>query len=124
MKLELANYSVTPKVVLSNTPTEITIKPRGAHAAFDGNASYNIRFIPMEQSIAPLPATNHPSVSVTPKNGALTFVHAFPGEQAHVMLITLNDSVVIELLIYSLLPDLYAKRPYKGDIHVHSHYSD
>ncbi len=123
MKAELANYKVTPKVFQADVSTTVTIRPRGNHARFDDTKSYLVRFIPMEQSVEPLNDEAYQSVNVTPKDGILTFTHSFSGEQMHLIRV-IGESNTIEFTVFSLLPDLYARRPYKGDLHVHSYYSD
>lgn len=124
MKRELADFKITPKIVQTNVETTITIAPRGNHAKFDDSKSYLIRFVPMEQAIDPLPDENFEHVTVTPKDGALKITHSFCGEQMHLIRVICDDKSLFNFPIYSLLPDLYAKRPYKGDLHVHTNYSD
>lgn len=124
MKRELADYKVTPKVVLANIPTTITIAPRGYHAKFDDTKEYTIKFITMEHSIEPTPQEGYEGVTLTPKNGILSFTHSFPDEQMHTLRVMLEDTFVIDFTIFSLFEDLYSKRPYKGDLHTHSCQSD
>ena len=65
---------------------------------------------------------------VIPENGRIRITTVFEGEQEHVFLLESicgdKKRVVGDFRVYSLLPDLYALRPYKGDFHMHSHYSD
>lgn len=150
MKALLANYEVRPGVVPSGEKAVVRIIPRGRHARFDDqihtqrNSSpfpfepkvfepdrtveYRIYFLPMQQSMEPKPLSVCESVVVRPsEDGALEFEHIFRGEQEYKLVITDPKNEGKELLrlsIYSLLPDLYGRRVYRGDLHVHSYYSD
>ncbi len=124
MKRELANFKVTPTVVASEVMTEIHIAPRGDHAKFDDTKTYTVRFVPMEESIEPRTDDQLPFVEVKPQDGCLVFSHNFPGEQMHLLRVMVEGKTLYNFRIYSLLPDLYKKRPYKGDLHVHSYHSD
>ena len=52
----------------------------------------------------------------------------FEGEQEHVLFVEeiwgKNRRSVGEFRLYSAQPDLFGRKPYKGDIHMHSHRSD
>lgn len=124
MKRELADYKIVPKVVKADEETVIKIIPRGAHAKFDDSKEYLIRFVHMEQSIEPLSDEYYKNTLVKPQNGVITIKHTFPKEQMHLLRVILDGRRLFDFSIYSLYEDLYNKRPYKGDFHVHSYYSD
>jgi hypothetical protein len=127
MKTELTNYEIFPKMVPSGEITEITVRPMGAHVEFCEDIEYTIRFLPMTESIEPEPENEYESIGTRPCGGVLRFAHAFPGEQEHYVRILKPgepQECVVTLSVYSLLPDLYSRRPYRGDFHAHSCRSD
>ncbi len=126
MKLLLENYTVFPCVVRSGENTTVTIAPKGKHAAFEAGRAYTVRLMPMEHSIEPLPNTAFPSVTVTPVDGVLRFSYVFTGEERYQIRV-LPDPDLPEHLrfdVFSLSDELYALRPFHGDLHVHTMYSD
>ncbi len=124
MKRELADYKVTPKVVRADTPTVITIVPRGYHAKFDDTKTYVIKMIAMEHSIEPCPEDDYDGVTVAPNNGTLSFTHSFHDEQMYLLRVELDSVTSIDFSIFSVFEDLYNRRPYKGDLHLHTCNSD
>ncbi|MDP3176964.1 MAG: hypothetical protein Q8M76_03600 [Spirochaetaceae bacterium] len=127
MKTELQNYSIFPKVVPAGRSVRIRIAPRGAHAAFDPEAEYLLRFMPLQENVEPLGLEAYPSAVLRSEGGELSFERAFVGEQEHyVRIYRLPDRKVetVQLSLYSLPPDLYERRPLRGDTHAHSSYSD
>ena len=150
MRVQIANYEVRPGVVPSGEKATVRIIPRGGHARFDDQihaqrknspfqfepevferdvtAEYRIYFLPMQQTMEPKPITVCDSVLVSPKeDGSLLFEYTFQGEQEYKLVITdpkKDGRELLRLSIYSLLPDLYGRRVYRGDLHVHSYFSD
>lgn len=124
MKRQLADYRVIPRVVQSGAESFITIQPRGYHANFDDNKSYELSFVPMEHSNTYLMGQEYESISVKPQNGAITFRHTFEGEQLQLVRVLLDGVQQQDFYLYSLEEDLYRRRPYKGDLHAHSCHSD
>jgi len=130
MKHELANYEIFPKIIASDTTTRLTISPLGSHAAFTLDTSYLVRFLPMCETREG-EKSEYESVILQSKDGSLTFEHAFPGEQAHIIRVFRlpirdegKDRPVGNFMVYSLQPDLFALRPFKGDFHAHTCESD
>lgn len=153
MRKEIADYEVRPGVVLSGRTTRVKIIPRGGHAKFndrihnltwddksspfpfrpelsapDQEVRYTLYFLPMQESLDPQPMTAYQSVTVMPQeDGSLVFEHAFTGEQEYKLVImdpADSKKQMLRLSIYCLLPDLYGKKAYRGDLHVHSYFSD
>jgi hypothetical protein len=127
MKHELTNYEVFPKILPADKSSTITIRPLGLHAAFDPNALYLVRFIPMDQSIEPLEYDQYPSITTHPEAGVLRFSHMFSEEQEHyikVFKLPETETPLGTFRVFSLKPDLYALKPYRGDFHVHTCRSD
>ena len=153
MNIQCANYEVRPGVVLSGRETAVRIIPRGRHARFDdklhrlswsqkcrphrhapecfamdSEICYRVYFLPMQESREPLGLEAYPSAVVKPESdGSLQFSHVFNGEQEYKLIVTNEQDEgreELRLSIYSLLPDLYGRRVYRGDLHVHSFFSD
>lgn len=130
MEERIADYSVFPSVVKSGVTTEISIIPRGDHASFDDAAVYMIKFVPMECCNVAYElsrfAGDFETTDVRSHNGAITFTYCFTEEQEWSVIILEKGNPEKRKLfhIYSVLPDLYGKRAYKGDLHVHSNRSD
>lgn len=128
MKHELADYEIFPKILASGLKTEITVRPLGKHAEFDTGSEYLVQFLPMNESNESLDR-EYENTILKSEDGMLHFEHAFPGEQAHIIRIfkyPLKDGEksLGNFIVYSLLPDLYSLRPYRGNFHAHSCYSD
>lgn len=134
MKRELADYEIYPKIIRADTKTRVTISPRGRHAAFKQNEEYLIRFLPMcatnEGKVLSY-ALSYESLTLQPEDGSLHFEHTFPGEQAHIVRVFRlpvvdeeKEKPIGNFMVYSLEPDLFALRPFKGDFHAHSCESD
>ena len=118
MKTELHNYDIYPKVVKTGKSTKITIRPLGSHALFS-QGTYTLRVTPMNETKRNLPGAKDPEYTIKAENGLLQFAHDFPKEGEYA--ISFGN---IELRVYALEEDLFGCRPYMGDLHVHSSYSD
>lgn len=63
-----------------------------------------------------------------PVDGSLYVTQFFEGEQEHILSISEisgdNKRNIGDFCLYSLEENLFARRPYKGDLHIHSHHSD
>lgn len=128
MKRELANYEVFPKIIESGKRTSITIRPLGKHAEFEPDSEYQITFLPMCESNES-ENTEYDKTVLKPCKGLLTFEHVFSGEQAHIVRVFKlpakdGKEPVGNFMVYSLFPDLYIRKPYRGDFHVHTCRSD
>lgn len=148
-----ACYYLFPSVVKAGVKTKIKILPRGAHARFDSSlvhasweekkvasmnplyahpnsleVSYTISIVPVEYSQELLSADERTYCTLSCKpqpNGSLEIEHTFEQEQEYAIVI--NDQAHnrhLTFQIYCLNDDLYNRRPYRGDLHIHSYYSD
>lgn len=125
IKLELTNYDIFPKVFPCDKEIQVTIKPLGAHVAFTGEYTVNVRAL-NEGNAARYPERNNLArYSVTPdSDGCIRFNHTYKGEQEHFVDIMKEDKRVVRLSVYSLLPDLVGRYPFRGDLHMHTCRSD
>ena len=129
MKTELAYYEVCPKVLLANNHGTITIRPLGHHAAFVQETPYTITVIPMNETKRNDTSQAYPVYKANSTDGYLSFSHQFGAEGQYVLRIVsqvdgMPRGFPLELRVYAVEEDLYRLRPYRGDFHAHSCYSD
>jgi hypothetical protein len=123
-----AEYEVAPYVVRSGETAEIVIRPLAAGAAFEPGRTYAVTYTPMEDqgSFSAFGSRHESAFRVL--DGALHVTQRFEGEQEHGLFVEelrSSDRVpVLDARIYSVGADLYALRPLKGDLHIHSNRSD
>lgn len=125
-----ADYEVFPSVVKSGEMSEITIIPRGDHARFADGHAYIVKFIPMEACNVKYELDrfegNFETMEAKPAEGIISFAYRFIDEQEWSVTVQEKDDAQNKKVfhIYSLFPDLYGKKAFKGDLHVHSNRSD
>ncbi len=125
MRRELHYFDIWPKTVLNGAVSHITIRALGTHAGFSAGRSYRITLIPMFETFYGTDTDGYPEITVTASDDILEFDHCFTGEQEYSLRITMDDEGRFILLrIYCLDADLYGRIPLKGDLHVHSCFSD
>jgi len=128
MRAESRCYDVYPKVVRADAEAQVTIRPLRESCRFDAAGTYEVTCVPTEDLPLGAPPGGAKVSAVTVADGAMRITHRFAAEQEHVLIV---DAVTGEartpvgrFRVYSLQPDLHARWPYKGDIHLHSHHSD
>lgn len=125
---ERNRYEVAPCVVRSGETAEIVIRPLKGGAAFRGDRTYSVTYTPMEDlgEFSAFGARHEPACRVA--GGELRLSLRFDGEQEHGLLVEEvrgDERVrVLDARVYSVGPDLYDRRPLKGDLHIHSSRSD
>jgi len=124
-KLELSyanalhNYDIYPKVLSAGKVSEITIKP--LNKPF-GKPSYKLSIHPWDEGAAwEYPERrNKFEFDIKPsEDGCLRFCFEFFGEQEY--FIRFDD---VQMSVFSVLEDLVGRYPFRGDLHLHSTYSD
>jgi len=114
-------FEVHPLVVPTGREATVTIRPLFSHVRFEG-----------QQEVVVLPAEGMPGETVKPKPAitevetsetGIRFRYIFRHEQEYTVLIR-EDAKQYEFRLYAVDEDLYVKRPYKGDIHIHTFKSD
>jgi hypothetical protein len=118
-------YEITPKVLPADSEATITVRPVQAHAAFEAGASYRVEYYAMEGG----QKSAHEPWELSPRSdGCLVLRHHLEGEQEHRFVLVREAGggrpfrMVVH--VYSLREDLFRRRPYLGDLHMHTHYSD
>lgn len=127
MKDVIHNFDIFPKVFPCDKEIEITIKPLGAHVAFD-REEYNIVICPLTQGCRrDYPnTTGFEDMKVRPDaDGCIRFKYTFKGEQEHyIRFLKENGDRDFQLSVYSLKEDLCGRYPFAGDLHMHTCRSD
>ena len=115
-------YDVYPKVIPADEISVIRIRPRFAHACFAENAEITVTHAFYDRTSP----SREPEWKI--EDGTLIVRDHFESEQEHSLQVVLSfengKERKMDFRVFSLLPDWYALRPFKGDIHIHSNKSD
>lgn len=114
-------FEVFPLVVRAGHDSSITVRPLFDHVRFE---------IQPEVTVLPAEGLRGQTVKPTPQNTPsehagrdVRFQYNFSHEQEYTVLVR-DGQKQYEFRLYALDDDLYSRRPYKGDIHLHTHRSD
>jgi hypothetical protein len=130
MKKETRYFDVFPQIVRAHTEIEVTLRPRFDHCRFDTAQTYQGMLIPVGGASHQMSGREAPRVQLTPQaDGSLQVACSFGAEQEYQLvverLVEGRDPVAVaEIHLYALEDDLFARRPFKGDTHMHTHHSD
>ena len=128
MKTELYNYDVYPKVFPIGQEISIIIRPLGRHAAFKQGEEIALTILPLLHRRMVLVREDEncaKRLSLCPDaDGCLRFTNVFDEEQEYFLLLARGEKQFARLSVYALREDLAALTPLRGDLHVHSIYSD
>ena len=129
MKRELQYYDIRPKVVPADRESVIEIRPRFDGGRFADGREVEFTHILTEDTRRRANAPVAGTVKAKAQDGVLRARCFFEGEQEHVLTgLAAGNSVPhtfpAELRLYSVRDDLLARRPLKGDLHLHSDRSD
>lgn len=128
MKTTLEYYDIFPKILCTEREAEITIRPLGVHAAFDEKKKYRVKIIPMNETLLNCSDKGYEALDVQHCNENLQFRYRFTQEEQYVVLLQIQEDGVwtncCELRVYSVKPDYFKLRPYRGDMHCHTCRSD
>ena len=125
MKREIFDYDVYPKVVLIKEPVEITIKPLGRHAVFEGE--YRVEIMSLAHGLVKkYPWRNNLVVQnvSAQANGSIIVKCAFAEESEYLLHIVKDDKEIANINVYALNEDMRGRYPYRGDLHIHTNGSD
>ena len=130
MKINIAPYvTITPRIISCKSNCTITVKPRFNFVSLQGN--YKVSIIPRYQyqydSIRE--GSYYEPFVISAKGGMIKFSYDFEFEQEYVIQIkpVIEEGCalkVIESSVYALENDLYSKKVMKGDLHLHTTFSD
>ncbi|NMA94915.1 MAG: hypothetical protein GX974_02625 [Clostridiales bacterium] len=121
-------FNVFPRVVRANSKETINIEPLYDNVKPSGCAKYKVTHYPVDYPATGKGDELEDSNIIEPIDGCLQIERYFEGEQEHILLIEeMVDSEVarqVEFRVYSLEEDLFSRKPYKGDVHMHTYHSD
>jgi len=121
-------YDLTPRIVPANQETEIVIIPKSAEARFDDNQEYDVRIFSVEEYYDAQGRSEPKEFKARADQGGFRFKRYWHSEQEHVIRIgQYKEGKYVsqaDFHIYSLEEDLFERYPYRGDLHMHSQYSD
>ena len=125
MKAVLYNYDIYPLAFPVGKQVTLTIKPLGDHAAFSGEYWALIHRVDAGNPNMALYSRNKTEYAVTPDaDGCLRMDYTAEAECQHFVRIYQGEKQLAELSVYALEPDLACRRPFRGDLHIHTFYSD
>lgn len=128
MKDENRFFDATPKIVRADQETVIEIKPLFDHCRFTAEAEYEVSYFPTEEFAERSGWPKQSKITLQPIEGVLRIPQYFEDEQEHVLLVSEVTGErrrgLGDFRVYSLKEDLFVRKPYKGDLHLHSNRSD
>jgi hypothetical protein len=134
VQASLITIDVTPKVARADHHALIEFRVRpDLHMAktvgqFDADVPYEINYFPMEEFAERSGWPEGSQDIVHAEQGVLRVTRYLEGEQEHVFEIRRcggQEKVLVGAChLYSVADDLFTRRPYKGDLHIHSSRSD
>ncbi len=117
-----------PRIVRAGEETELLILPPEQEGTFDPASSYTVVHSPLWEFEMASEREAARRVPARFSNGALHARVRFDGEQEHGLCVERERggtrARVGSCLAYSLQEDLFRRRPFKGDLHIHSKRSD
>lgn len=124
-------FDIRPKVVRADKEAVIRIKPLFRHCAFKDNQTVTIHYVREDGRLrngACAAGNAFESIAGRRQGDEMIIRHFFAGEGEHVFRLVAAEQGAEKILgnfhVYSLKNDLFALRPFKGDFHLHSYYSD
>ncbi len=116
-------FDIYPKIVRAGRKTTITIQPLFDHVRAVAAASEVVLY-PAEGGQAQTAQMPPVTLAPTVMDGVIQVRYHFEREQEYTLLIGNREKPLAETRLYALDDDLFTRRPYKGDIHIHSYHSD
>ena len=117
-------YSVSPRIVPAGSAARISVRPLFGHVAFQEDETLQAMLVPCEGTAGQMSRGERERVEVRVRGGALEIPCQFGGEQEYLLALERQGRPLAEFRLFALEADLFARRPYKGDFHLHTHYSD
>jgi len=126
MRNEYQWFELTPKVVKVQQPVTLTLRSLNEQILFIEGCTYTVMVIPLEEKNGQLRDT----LKLRPLNGALVIPYTFASEQEYVLIVEEASEEDFgtstwrfprsEFRIYALQDDLFYRKPFKGDLHMHA----
>jgi len=117
-----------PKVVRADRESVIEIRPLFEHVRLRDEVEYTVTYFPAEEFAQRSGWPGRSKITLKPTEGVLRVPQYFEDEQEHILLVEEGSDertkVIGDFRVYSLKEDLFIRKPYKGDTHIHSSRSD
>jgi hypothetical protein len=117
-------FDITPRIVRAGSPAVVTVRPLFDHVRFNGSEPVQVALIPLEGTAGMMRWEGWPRRKIQPEGGVLRIACEFGGEQEYLLVIEREGKTLAEFRLFALEADLFARRPFKGDFHMHTHHSD
>jgi hypothetical protein len=121
-------FDLSPRIVPARQTREITIRSPFGHRAFLPGETHTLHAYPMGGIPGNYGRGQPDELPFNIQENTLRFIYHFPIEQEYTFILERvggsQPGWKAEFHIYALEPDLYTRRPFKGDMHMHTHYSD
>ena len=124
MNNERNEYDIFPRIVRAGSQTTITLRPLFDHVRFQPDQVYSVALYAAEGARGQVGWTAIPRVVVTPENNQVRIPCSFDQEQEYILILERGSRPLAEFRLFALEADLFERRPYKGDFHMHTYYSD
>lgn len=125
MKKEPLYFDVFPRLVRSGGRVTVTVRPLFDHCRFVDGRNYSVSLIPAEGLPEEVRWPEEKPLTLLAQNGALQIPCTFGPEQEYVLIVgDEGGAPLAEFRLYALDEDLFTRRPYKGDTHLHTYHSD
>ncbi len=128
MRIESSFYHISPKILRVGHANTVVIKPLYSHVRLDEGARYQVAVIPTGGAAGQTSWGEIPRQPISVTDGALSIPISPVGEMEYILLVERLDDgqakPVGEFRLYAVDDDLFAYRPWKGDLHVHTCHSD
>ena len=130
MNIELHDYDLYPKVFPVGREVELTLRPLGKQSAFSGSYQLKVHRMnhgtPWSEEKNWVPKNwNTTEYEVEPgEDGCLRFSYTAEEESEHYVYVYKEGKKLFRMSFYALAADLAERIPYRGDLHVHTCYSD
>jgi len=121
---ERNEYDVFPRIVRAGRETVITIRPLFDHVRFQADQEYTLAVHAAEGETGQVGWTAVPKIAIRPQNGEVRIAYPFGREQEYIFVLERAGKKIAEFRLFALEADLFERRPYKGDFHMHTYYSD
>ena len=127
MKQVFYDYDIYPKVILGDREKTLTVQPLGINSAFSPDKTYTVQVLKVNQGNPHTypERSGRTTLSLVPdRDGCLRVTAHFEGEGEHYVNVLDGDRLLCTLSVYSLAEDMAGRISLRGDLHLHTCYSD
>jgi hypothetical protein len=118
------SFDISPRIVRAGSQTTITVRPLFEHVRFQLDEPVLVSLIPVEGIEGQVGWHESAKLPLQPVDGLLRIACEFAGEQEYLLVLERRGKILAEFRLFALSADLFERRPFKGDFHMHTHHSD